>query len=143
VRVLDPWLACSLANKNTNLDSLRISQGRVMTKLCVTTNNGLYPLGHAQALATVSKSLADRWIQGVGGASVGPSQPPSQGGTPPAGVNAAVYAKSDLRFLSLSLSLSHTHTLSLSLSLSTSAAVYAPSDLRFSLSLSMKTHKLV
>ena len=85
-----------------------------MTKLCVTTNNGLYPLGHAQALATVSKSLADRWIQGVGGASVGPSQPPSQGGTPPAGVNAAVYAKSDLRSLSLSLSLS----LALSLSLS-------------------------
>ena len=67
-------------------------QGRVMMKLCVTTDNGLYPLGHAQSLATACKQLTERWTQGIGGASAPASQPNSQIGPP-----APVYAKSDLR----------------------------------------------
>jgi|NorSeaMetagenome_1021524.scaffolds.fasta_scaffold111979_1 hypothetical protein len=63
-----------------------------MMKLCVTTDNGLYPLGHAQALANACKQLTERWTQGIGGASAPPSQPSSQI-VPPA----SVYAKSDLR----------------------------------------------
>jgi len=67
-------------------------QGRVMMKLCVTTDNGLYPLGHAQALASVCKQLTERWTQGVGGASA-PANRLSSQIMPPA----PVYAKSDLR----------------------------------------------
>ena len=67
-------------------------QGRVMMKLCVTTDNGLYPLGHAQALATACKQLTERWTQGVGGASA-PANRLSSQIMPPA----PVYAKSDLR----------------------------------------------
>ena len=67
-------------------------QGRVMMKLCVTTDNGLYPLGHAQALASACKQLTERWTQGVGGASA-PANRLSSQIMPPA----PVYAKSDLR----------------------------------------------
>lgn len=71
-----------------------------MTKLCVTTDNGLYPLGHAQALATTCKGLTEQWTQGVGGASAPASQPGSQAGGIPRGLTppAPVYAKSDLRY---------------------------------------------
>ena len=61
-------------------------------KLCVTTDNGLYPLGHAQALASACKQLTERWTQGVGGASA-PANRLSSQIMPPA----PVYAKSDLR----------------------------------------------
>jgi hypothetical protein len=67
-----------------------------MIKLCVTTNNGLYPLGHAQALATVSRNISVRWNQGAGSASVTPpSQPNSQPSVQFPAAN--VYQKSDLR----------------------------------------------
>ena len=76
----------------TTPESACMVQGRVMMKLCVTTDNGLYPLGHAQALASACKQLTERWTQGVGGASA-PANRLSSQIMPPA----PVYAKSDLR----------------------------------------------
>ena len=81
-------------------------QGRVMVKLCVTTDNGLYPLGHAQALASQCKDLSARWILTAGErVSAPPSRPISAASTPGSRPNhaanaafpASVYAKGDLR----------------------------------------------
>jgi len=80
--------------------------GRVMVKLCVTTDNGLYPLGHAQALASQCKDLSARWILTAGErVSAPPSRPISAASTPGSRPNhaanaafpASVYAKGDLR----------------------------------------------
>jgi len=80
--------------------------GRVMVKLCVTTDNGLYPLGHAQALASQCKDLSARWILTAGErVSTPPSRPISAASTPGSRPNhaanaafpASVYAKGDLR----------------------------------------------
>ena len=70
-----------------------------MVKLCVTTDNGLYPLGHSQALAEQCKALSETWIAAAGVVSVPPSRPISQSSTPGSHQNATanMYAKSDLR----------------------------------------------
>ena len=63
-----------------------------MVKLCVTTDNGLYPLGYAQALSTKCRDLSEKWSRIAGALSAPASQPSFSA--------AAVYAKSDLKFSS-------------------------------------------
>ena len=112
--VLYMMLACPAGPCATGLsedvigetDCVVSRQGRVMVKLCVTTDNGLYPLGHAQALASQCKDLSARWILTAGErVSAPPSRPISAASTPGSRPNhaanaafpASVYAKGDLR----------------------------------------------